>query len=951
MKVFRRLAGLLLVGACPAPAAPPVVYPTPQQCELSEQVTQVQRVDVHRRKPGATGGMWTKLPSDKPGAYAVTITPERAEVWANDDDGEFYAKQTISQLLQGVPGADTAQRDPYPEQNVTQVAKLGKLHLGTVIDWPDLPFRGVVEGYYGIPWSAEARCSLFDFYGRNKMNTYIYAPKDDPYHHGGGCYKPYPPERAAELKRLVENARKNHVRFVWAIHPANTVHWQDNEGKTQLDALCQKLQHIYELGVRAFGVLVDDSAGEIGKPERQVQLCNYLTEHFIRTHPDVNQTLIMCPTGYNRSWTNPGFLRRLGQGLEPSTCVMWTGDTVVHDITLAGQRWVREQLGRPTFIWWNWPCNDFKSGRLSMGRAYGMGQEREMLKLMSGFVANPMQQAEANKVGLFGVADYTWNVTRFHSEQSWKDGIARLYPAHQKAMLLFCEHNSYLLPNNHGYDREESVRITPVAEQFLRSLAEGKPDAKAAAKLREEFKNMERAGRELREGEPTLAATIEPWLRQFERVGRVGQLALDASDAKTSAGAHLTSLLEVGKVLDEMSRQTRDGWNGHAVIPATDVEVASRVMTPLLRQVYRTANQQVFAQITKRPAAEPVFTTNRGNAQNNAVALFDNDPRSFWANGARQQAGDWLCLDFGERQDIRRICLRMGGPRANDYPESGQFEFSQDGESWQPAGVESHGADATLNLTAAPQRARYVRFRITRARENWLCVYEFSVNRMPLPTAKFGGGDTPALTTAMTGGAVIINRVPEVHQLPKNAAIELKLPGSLVLREVRVNLDDPELAAWGRLEITTEGGTTRAVKLTPEKDGTFLAAQLGEEPLSSVRLVNTGNPRSVRINRFEAQVAEGLGQGEAELLTDGDLSTAIDCDKARSIRIPCPPGAKKVMVVVQGDDTECELKGCKSLGVKKGSCVRNFMLTGKEKVLELRFPRQKGHSIHEVIFK
>ena len=218
-----------------------------------------------------------------------------------------------------------------------------------------------------------------------------------------------------------------------------------------------------------------------------------------------------------------------------------------------------------------------------MGRAYGMGQEPEMLHQMSGFVANPMQQTEANKVGLFGVADYTWNIRAFDSEKSWKTGIARLYPEHKEAMQLFCDHNSFLLPNGHGYEREESVRVLPLVQEYRRSLESGKPNAVAAGKLREEYANMEKAGRELLDGEPELTAAIGPWLKQFERVGKAGQLALSAIGDKTQKA--LYSLFELGKEFREMGKQTRDGWNGHAVIPQADVEVGSYAMTPLLQQV------------------------------------------------------------------------------------------------------------------------------------------------------------------------------------------------------------------------------------------------------------------------------------------------------------------------------------------------------------------------------
>jgi len=42
--------------------------------------------------------------------------------------------------------------------------------------------RGIVEGFFGPPWSIEQRCAMFEFGAKHAMNTYLYAPKDDPYH-------------------------------------------------------------------------------------------------------------------------------------------------------------------------------------------------------------------------------------------------------------------------------------------------------------------------------------------------------------------------------------------------------------------------------------------------------------------------------------------------------------------------------------------------------------------------------------------------------------------------------------------------------------------------------------------------------------------------------------------------------------------------------------------------
>lgn len=56
--------------------------------------------------------------------------------------------------------------------------KQGNLSICSIQDYPDIRFRGVVEGFYGTPWSHEERMRQLEFYGRNKMNTYIYGPKE-----------------------------------------------------------------------------------------------------------------------------------------------------------------------------------------------------------------------------------------------------------------------------------------------------------------------------------------------------------------------------------------------------------------------------------------------------------------------------------------------------------------------------------------------------------------------------------------------------------------------------------------------------------------------------------------------------------------------------------------------------------------------------------------------------
>lgn len=71
----------------------------------------------------------------------------------------------------------------------------------TINDYPDLSYRGVVEGFYGTPWSHQVRMSLIDLYGKFKMNYYLYGPKDDHYHSCAQLETSIPGERGKKHQR------------------------------------------------------------------------------------------------------------------------------------------------------------------------------------------------------------------------------------------------------------------------------------------------------------------------------------------------------------------------------------------------------------------------------------------------------------------------------------------------------------------------------------------------------------------------------------------------------------------------------------------------------------------------------------------------------------------------------------------------------------------------------
>ena len=277
---------------------------------------------------------------NKAEGYYLSIEKDKIVVAGHDERGTYYGVQTLKQIMEGET-----------------------LPIMTIKDYPDIVARGVVEGFYGTPWTFDDRVRQLKFYGDNKLNTYIYGPKDDPYHRSPNWREPYPADEAKAIEELVDIANQNHVDFVWAIHPGLDIKWT-NEDR---DFLMDKFEAMYQLGVRAFAVFFDDISGEGVNAEKQAQLLNYVDDNFIKVKGDVIP-LTLCPTEYNKSWTNieRGYLPTLGSKLNPSIHIMWTGDRVISDIDTQGLEWVNKHIERNAYIWWNFPVSDYVRGKHSV---------------------------------------------------------------------------------------------------------------------------------------------------------------------------------------------------------------------------------------------------------------------------------------------------------------------------------------------------------------------------------------------------------------------------------------------------------------------------------------------------------------------------------------------------------------------------------------------------------
>ena len=147
-------------------------------------------------------------------------------------------------------------------------------------------YRGVVEGYYGRPWGTEGRIDLMAFMAERGLNTFVYGPKDDPYHHTK-WREPYPEKEAKDFQKLLAAAKKHGIRFFWAVHLGNF--------KGEYGKLFAKLESMYALGVRAFAVFFDDFGS--ADAALHATIGNRVIAEFLDKKGDC-APLLVCPNDY-----------------------------------------------------------------------------------------------------------------------------------------------------------------------------------------------------------------------------------------------------------------------------------------------------------------------------------------------------------------------------------------------------------------------------------------------------------------------------------------------------------------------------------------------------------------------------------------------------------------------------------------------------------------------------
>ncbi len=250
---------------------------------------------------------------------------------------------------------------------------------------------GFVEGFYGKPWTWEERWSTADFMAGAGYKSYLYAPKGDAFLRRR-WHEAWPAETVAQLKMLAGRFRALGLSFGVGLSPLDYDEALFN----------RKIDEILSLGVDHIAILFDDMKGDLpGLAAKQVQLLHAVKNRWSQGH------LSMCPTYYSLDPVldrifgarPPEYLHELGQLLDPSVEIFWTGERICsQSYSLKHLDDVRAILRRKPLLWDNYPVNDTEKMSRFLYLKPFTGRPAAIGSVLAGHLINPMLQPVLSRI-------------------------------------------------------------------------------------------------------------------------------------------------------------------------------------------------------------------------------------------------------------------------------------------------------------------------------------------------------------------------------------------------------------------------------------------------------------------------------------------------------------------------------------------------------------------------
>lgn len=760
-------------------------------------------------------------------AYLLVIAGNKVGVLGKDTDAAFYGLTTLQQILDQATG--------------------GVVRNLTIQDWADVASRGFIEGYYGNPWSTEDRAELMRWAGNFKLNSYFYAPKDDPKHNARWYERYTDEELEAKIKPLAEAGNASKCQFVYALHPFMSSAINQSNYSEKIELLKAKFEQVMGAGVRQIAVLADD-AGNQGNDlyiQLMTDLVNWVSsDEMQEKYPGLKTTIPFCPVQYGgngESWMS---------GMPQEVPIVMTGGRIWGEVTDNFTNTFYNNVGRGPYMWINWPCTDNSKRHLIMGGYTTFLHPGVSPEKIQGIVLNPMQQSEPSKVAIFGNACYSWNIwTEDKAEQAWEDSFK--YVDHETyeetdASNALKELSKHMINQNMD-DRvtalQESEVLKAQLDEFKTKLSSGTLTTEDIEAMRAEFQLLADASETYREaGNSRIVGQIVYWLDTWDDITAAADLLLNALDAyyvDNNAGLVPDYYTQAQAKLEQA--ETHGFW----YIDHTEyAEVGVQHIMPFLRTV--RDHVATLAQLTVDPTkiiTTPI--TNRDTPTGSLSNVLDGNESTevVYKNPNQIFVDDYIGVTYSraiEIHDVKFVTGTTANPK--DTFTNAVLEYTADGKTWEavPGVDEFTGNQAILEAHNLNLTAKGIRLRATTQRDNtWFGVREIYVN--DLPEEEIPDSNAPLTGTVQKTSGYAVYEGPETKLTDGNddTYVWYSTPGNASNINDYIGLDLGGVYSIGRVRVVvghdgTSGDKWKQYHIAYSEDGTTW------EHLSSISGAETG---------------------------------------------------------------------------------------------------------------
>lgn len=725
-------------------------------------------------------------------------------------------------------------------------------------DYADIVSRGFIEGYYGNPWSKEDRIRLMEWGGYYKLNSYFYAPKNDPKHNADWRSLYTDAEINDLIKPLAEAGNRSKCRFVYALHPYmhNAIRHNTEENyQNDLKIMQDKFEQVIEAGVRQIAILADDAANVGG--DNYTRMLEDMTDWIVtmqQTYPDLKLELPFVTQEY--MYNGESYFNNFPENIQ----IVMTGGRIWGEVSQSFTNTFTTNAGRGPYLWINWPCTDNSKKHLIMGGYSNFLHPNVDPDKIEGIVLNPMQQSEPSKVAIFGNAAYCWNIwdsaeaAQAIWEDSFKyvDGNSTKETEASNALKELSKHMINQAMDSRVVALQESVDLKDSLTAFKNKLSNNTAitDEEIQA-LRTEFETLQTAAQTYKNeaGDTNLRDQIIYWLDCWE----------DTTNAALSYLEAVKNFYE-----DDMDLLVSNYIAGQAAFAASQkhnfwyldhdeyAEVGVQHIVPFLKALDTWVGKKALE------AVDPsvVTYTYISNAYNTPYAgtpelVFDgNDDTAMEFHDPNYVLTDqYIGVQFNSPITLNSVRFALAGGKNHFYYS--KLEYQEDGsEEWKALTSEEYhrpqgNTDPITASGLSLSNVKAVRLRATRDNgvDSWLAIRSIDINKkepaaaaVPLTLTGVSKSDNIVIADKNLNNVIDRNLTTEVwlkntsgDNIPADASVtvdlgETKSIGSVYVAQDTARSNGSDILSNAVIEYSTDNTTwTHYADLTARNEQTLVA--------------------------------------------------------------------------------------------------------------------------------